>query len=216
MKVSHSLRRVLSIMMTISVLVMSFSATAAANSIYDELEELLSAVDEMRAEKLRQMIASLSGGNWADLESVMMAIHMEHANLLNEQMQQKLEEIRKRNEEIAWRHDMISKLKELKKFLSESPGTQISGEEARDMFGFTDVQMQELNEYTDGKDLDEVLVDEIITKLDEILIEISNTQQMDMLRLQSLVNRRNEALEAMRVFINMTQDVRSSIISNLR
>ena len=45
---------------------------------------------------------------------------------------------------------------------------------------------------------------------------LSNSQQMDMLRLQSLSNKRNEAFETMTNFIKKMQDSRSSIIGNMR
>ncbi|KOY14276.1 hypothetical protein AMS66_22990 [Paenibacillus xylanivorans] len=45
---------------------------------------------------------------------------------------------------------------------------------------------------------------------------MSNSQQMDMLRLQSLSNKRNEAFDVMTNFIKKMQDSRSSIIGNMR
>jgi len=45
---------------------------------------------------------------------------------------------------------------------------------------------------------------------------LSNSQQMDMLRLQSLSNKRNEAFDIMTNFMKKMQDNRSSIISNMR
>jgi hypothetical protein len=44
----------------------------------------------------------------------------------------------------------------------------------------------------------------------------SNSQQMDMLRLQSMSNKRNEAFDLMTNFIKKMQDSRSSIIGNMR
>ncbi|WP_411735680.1 hypothetical protein [Paenibacillus sp. M2] len=44
----------------------------------------------------------------------------------------------------------------------------------------------------------------------------SNSQQMDMLRLQSMSNKRNEAFEVMTNFIKKMQESRSSIIGNMR
>lgn len=43
-----------------------------------------------------------------------------------------------------------------------------------------------------------------------------NAQQIDMLRLQSMANKRNEAFDVMTNFINKMQDSRSSIIGNIR
>lgn len=45
---------------------------------------------------------------------------------------------------------------------------------------------------------------------------LSNTQQMDMLRLQSLINKRNEAFDIMTNFTKKMQDSRTSIIENMR
>ncbi len=45
---------------------------------------------------------------------------------------------------------------------------------------------------------------------------MSNSQQMDMLRLQSLSNKRNEAFDIMTNFMKKMQDNRSSIIGNMR
>ncbi|PQP83870.1 hypothetical protein C0Q44_04330 [Paenibacillus sp. PCH8] len=43
-----------------------------------------------------------------------------------------------------------------------------------------------------------------------------NSQQMDMLRLQSMSNKRNEAFDVMTNFVKKMQDSRSSIIGNMR
>ncbi|WPK13139.1 hypothetical protein R6U77_05475 [Lysinibacillus louembei] len=43
-----------------------------------------------------------------------------------------------------------------------------------------------------------------------------NAQQIDMLRLQSMANKRNEAFDVMTNFIKKMQDSRSSIIGNIR
>ncbi|MCQ4087877.1 hypothetical protein [Saccharibacillus sp. JS10] len=45
---------------------------------------------------------------------------------------------------------------------------------------------------------------------------LNNTQQMDMLRLQSLSNKRNEAFDVMTNFMKKMQDSRASIIGNMR
>ena len=45
---------------------------------------------------------------------------------------------------------------------------------------------------------------------------LSNSQQMDMLRLQSLSNKRNEAFETMTNFMKKLQDGRNAIVGNMR
>lgn len=59
---------------------------------------------------------------------------------------------------------------------------------------------------------DQVREREIKAQLDAL----SNSQQMDMLRLQSLSNKRNEAFDMMTDFIKKMQDSRASIINNMR
>ncbi|MDR6720799.1 hypothetical protein [Paenibacillus sp. 2003] len=55
-----------------------------------------------------------------------------------------------------------------------------------------------------------------VQKLKSQIDAASNSQQMDMLRLQSMSNKRNEAFDVMTNFIKKMQDSRSSIIGNMR
>ncbi|WP_107943518.1 hypothetical protein [Metasolibacillus fluoroglycofenilyticus] len=55
-----------------------------------------------------------------------------------------------------------------------------------------------------------------INELKAQISTLSNSQQMDMLRLQSLNNKRNEAFDVMTDFVKKMQDSRSSIINNMR
>jgi hypothetical protein len=59
-------------------------------------------------------------------------------------------------------------------------------------------------------------VDGFIQQLKSQIDSLSNSQQMDMLRLQSLSNKRNEAFEIMTNFVKKMQDNRSSIVGNMR
>ena len=59
-------------------------------------------------------------------------------------------------------------------------------------------------------------LDAAITTIKGMIDSQSNSQQMDMLRLQSLSNKRNEAFDVMTNFIKKMQDSRSSIIGNMR
>lgn len=57
------------------------------------------------------------------------------------------------------------------------------------------------------------------TRIDNAKTDIdtlSNSQQMEMLRLQSLSNKRNEAFDLMTNFVKKMQDSRSSIVGNMR
>jgi prefoldin subunit 5 len=59
-------------------------------------------------------------------------------------------------------------------------------------------------------------LDKAIANIKGQIDALSNSQQMDMLRLQSLSNKRNEAFDIMSNFIKKMQDSRSSIVGNMR
>ncbi|HSW06942.1 hypothetical protein [Aquabacterium sp.] len=58
--------------------------------------------------------------------------------------------------------------------------------------------------------------DQLINNITSRIDGLNSSQQMDMLRLQSLTNKRNESFDIMTNFIKKLQDNRSSIIGNLR
>lgn len=55
-----------------------------------------------------------------------------------------------------------------------------------------------------------------INKIKSLIDSQSNSQQSDMLRLQSLSNKRNEAFDIMTNFVKKMQDSRSSILGNMK
>ncbi|MEK4699927.1 hypothetical protein MKX47_10040 [Solibacillus sp. FSL R7-0668] len=66
---------------------------------------------------------------------------------------------------------------------------------------------------------DKAKQDELQAQIQDVKNQIdslSNSQNMDMLRLQSLSNKRNEAFDTMTNFIKKMQESRSSIIGNMR
>ncbi len=65
-------------------------------------------------------------------------------------------------------------------------------------------------------ELDKGELDGFIQQMKSQVDSLSNSQQMDMLRLQSLSNKRNEAFELMTNFMKKMQDSRNSIIGNMR
>ncbi|WP_431027739.1 hypothetical protein [Lysinibacillus sp. LZ02] len=73
---------------------------------------------------------------------------------------------------------------------------------------------QKLKETTDESE--KATIQSQITELKSSIDQLNNYYQMDMLRLQSMTNRRNEAFDVMTNFIKKMQDSRSSIIDNMR
>jgi len=125
-----------------------------------------------------------------DLESAMMAVQSQRANLLEAQLKSQIDGVAQRNTEIAKLNQQISGLQ---------------AERSRLPVSKTEQQTQQAN-----------MFDRQIEQLKSQIDSLSNSQQMDMLRLQSLTNKRNEAFETMTNFIKKMQDSRSSIIGNMR
>lgn len=119
-----------------------------------------------------------------DIESAMMAVQQQRANLLETQLKDQIAGVQAKNEQIAALNDQLSSLNAEKAQTSDA--TKLTELE---------IQIQALKSQVDA---------------------MSNSQQMDMLRLQSLSNKRNEAFDLMTNFIKKMQESRSSILGNMR
>lgn len=72
--------------------------------------------------------------------------------------------------------------------------------------------------YTDtvNKDTTHATFQALVQKVKNDIDKLSNSQQMDMVRLQGMSGKRNEAFEVMTNFIKKLQDSRSGILNNMR
>ena len=116
-----------------------------------------------------------------DLESMLMAVQVNRANELDEQIKSQMRAVQARNASITALNTQLGALKSAK-LNTTDPAT----------IAKLDAQIQDIK-----------------TQIDSA----SNTQQMDMLRLQSLSQKRNEAFELMSNFAKKLADSRSEIIS---
>lgn len=66
------------------------------------------------------------------------------------------------------------------------------------------------------RDVTKGQIDAMIQQVKGKIDSLSNSQQMDMLRLQSLTNKRNEAYDIMTNFMKKAHDSKSSVIGNMR
>ena len=159
-----------------------------------------------------------------DLEAAIMAVQSDRANNLEVQLKNQLADVAKRNETIASLNKLLTDIRAqrpagktddkatldaaLSKRMAEAgltlTGTGIATNAASG--GSADPT------YTMTQAKFDTIAEEIKSKIDSA----SNSQQMDMLRLQSLSNKRNEAFEIMTNFVKKMSDNRSSIVGNLR
>ncbi|WP_246246102.1 hypothetical protein [Paenibacillus lemnae] len=144
-----------------------------------------------------------------DIESALMAVQQERSNLLDQQLQNQIEQMQQVNQSLAELNDIIGQFKGLTSGITEGGSITISADLA------ARVESNGLGN-KDKLDYSFQEANILITEAKSLSDAKSNSQQMDMLRLQSLSNKRNEAFETMSSFIKKMQDSRSSIIGNMR
>lgn len=177
-----------------------------------------------------------------DLETALMAVQSERVRLLDDQLQTQLQEVQARNEQVAKLHDLQTALNKAQEhFKADDDSTKkfssvkIDGKPASyPAFEGGRIVTKNNPEHANAvKDINDALekagfsqrVDKDITlgELKTMIQDVknaidreSNSQQMDMLRLQSLSGKRNEAFDVMTNFVKKMQDSRSAIVANMR
>lgn len=161
-----------------------------------------------------------------DLETAMMAVQSQRANLLEGQLKGQMDAIQKRNEEIAKLNQLLAELR------MNRPGDPAAwgalGKDrkaAQDLLaslkatGLTmPVGADAVKEVgTPGiPSAKQFTFDKWTAELKGRIDSLNSSQQMDMLRMQSLTNKRNEAFDLMTNFIKKMADSRSSVLGNMR
>lgn len=169
-----------------------------------------------------------------DLETALMAVQTQRADLLEVGLKEQMDAVRQRNNEIANCNAILTSLNS-KRPSGEDEAYMYSGSvkktggtfgitvEADDLPGTNPpMSMQEaleaqgLGDQFSTEKLTSEEFDTVIQSVKSRIDTLNNSQQQDMLRLQSLMNKRNEAYELMTNFIKKMQDSRSSILGNMR
>lgn len=175
-----------------------------------------------------------------DLESALMAVQSNRAEQLESQLKAQIGSVQAKNDQIAKLNALLGSLNQAAAQFS----ADAKADTALSSTGFknNDYAMEkEINSAAvsagltlfpgaaGGRKLDNTTLpggisgsttkgqlDGAIQTLKSQIDSMSNSQQMDMLRLQSLSNKRNEAFEIMTNFIKKMQDNRSAILGNMR
>lgn len=162
-----------------------------------------------------------------DLESAMMAVQMQRANLLETQLKDRMQDIQKRNDEVGKLNALVADLKKMRPAGTDpEKWGNLGANAAEGKANYARLQAAGVTMPTGADKVDEPgtgIYDAKQKTYDKWTEEIkgkidaqSSSQQMDMLRMQSLTNKRNEAFDVMTNFIKKMQDNRSSIIGNMR
>ena len=153
-----------------------------------------------------------------DIETALMMVQSERTKLLDGQLQTQIQEVQNRNNSVAQLNTVLAGLNAM---AAGVDGTDAGSKASK----ATDAQVTEVNTaikdagitgMTLSKGSTKGDIDTAITKVKGMVDAAGNSQQMDMLRLQSMSNKRNEAFDVMTNFVKKMQESRSSIIGNMR
>ncbi|WP_136608671.1 hypothetical protein [Paenibacillus dokdonensis] len=144
-----------------------------------------------------------------DIETALMAVQEQRTSLLEQQLNQQMTEVQNRNSQIASVNDLLSSVNDVRS-QDNATGQYDLPSDINSKLSEQGLGDGSKTSYT--KDELDKMSQDLKGKIDSL----SNSQQMDMLRLQSMSNKRNEAFDTMTNFVKKMQDSRNSIIGNMR
>jgi len=176
-------------------------------------------------------VQQVTGG--LDLEAFMMTVQAERANNLEAQLAMQVEEVKQRQDEIAKLTQLLAELRALRpggndsgkygalgstpadseamvKRLEEA-GVSILRDRDDSVTGATN--RKDANDKYDAK---QVYFDKWIEELKGKIDSLNSTSQLDMIRLQSLSNKRNEAFDQLSNIMQKLSKARETAIGNMR
>lgn len=161
-----------------------------------------------------------------DLEAALMMVQQQRTKLLDQQLAQQIQDVQNRNDQVARLNGVLAELNALQARFPAGPTATTRLETVVTASELVTVRQRlDAAVLAAGVDLglggatgawNRGQIDAAITKTKGLIDAAGNSQQMDMLRLQSLTNKRNEAFDVMTDFVKKMQESRSSIIGNLR
>ncbi len=162
-----------------------------------------------------------------DLETAMMLVQSQRAELLEGQLKGQLEAISQRNKDIAALNALLGDLKKLRPGGTDPEkwgnlgASAAAGKTTYARLKAAGVTFpagsDEVNEPGTGiYDAKQKTFDAWAEQIKGKIDASNSSQQMDMLRMQSLTNKRNEAFDLMTNFIKKMADSRSSVLGNMR
>lgn len=226
--------------MIVAIAFTASSGASHANEQEDEMAHVTEAFEKMDEPSQEQFLSSLGGSSSMslidmssmDLETALMMVQSKRAEILESQLKDQIAEVQRRNDYVAKLNNALNIVQ--REFEAFQTGKEITDKKTFDLFrlycidsSFQDALIgnAELNEplkdvvdknAKELESLNEEALQQGINQLRALIDNASNNQQMDMLRLQDLSNKRNEAFEMMTSFIKKMQDSRAAIIGNMR
>ncbi len=157
---------------------------------------------------------STSSVSSMDIETALLAVQNQRASLLEGQLETQLKDVQNRNAAIGQINDVLGAARTLSAMFESDAESTAALPAGNELEAFEKAAAAAGIDISGVKDKSTLgaAIENYKTSIDSQ----SNSQQMDMLRLQSLSNKRNEAFDVMTNFMKKMQDNRSSIIGNMR
>ncbi len=148
----------------------------------------------------------------ASLDTLMIAIMSERAELLEDTLREQVQEVRSKNDKLKGANSIIAKARAAKKGSKESKETKVP-QEVLDFFDANDIAWNE--DDTKEQSLNSGEWDLAIENLKGWSESLTSTSQLDMNKLQATSGRFNQTFETMSQFISKYYRTNNQIIRNI-
>lgn len=199
---------ILSSLGTFVVGVLAGGALLYNDDVYSAVKETITGKD------LQNTVAGISPVDLQGMgiEEALAAVQAQRTQLLDEQLKTQIAAVQARNEQVARLNSVLAGLSQVQGRLGTGAAANaaVTSQEQSNLSQLYSAAGITGTPKTKGE------VDAQINTVKQSIDSLGNSQQMDMLRLQSMTNKRNEAFDVMTNFVKKMQESRSSIIGNMR
>jgi hypothetical protein len=167
------------------------------------------------------------GGQKMDLGTLMMMLQLDRTEQLDLQIQDQMNEISQRNNKLKAMNDLLSQMRTMKSKGSDDDGSITIGDQTKSLwrgkdnkgtgswakeFGihWTDIKGGDTKTARDGK------WDTNIENLKGVIDGMNSDSQLSMIRLQSLIDKRNQAYEMASNTLQKVSQNMDKLVGNLR
>ena len=151
-----------------------------------------------------------------DIESLMFMVQMGRANLMEGQLRAQMVGIQQNTDTSNALRELIDKLKQLQAPDVPGPQGKVITEDVAKLLNQLGIKKPDGSAYKTGDVVDDKEVDNLASTAQSKLDINGSNQQLEMLKMQSLMSKRNEAFDTLSNFIKKVNDIINNVIGNMR
>lgn len=184
------------------------SALMYNNSVYHSVNDALGRGATQNAIANGATASDISN---MDIETALMMAQSERTKLLETQLNTQIKEVQLRNEQLAKLNIVMNEIRAQEGQIPSDAGV------TQAIIASVDLTNALVNAGLNEKSpKSKAELDVLKKKVESLVTSMTNSQQMDMLRLQSLTNKRNEGFDLITNIAKKMSDTRTSNIGNMR